>query len=66
MLKKCDFCSEYNPNSRRCTASFVGCSACQTAARAFANYANTLARGRNTHTKNVNVNKSTSYHHKKR
>lgn len=51
---KCDFCKEYDPRTRYC-GSYTGSSACDEAARKFLQF----MKGNRTHTKNINVHKTT-------
>ena len=55
-MTKCDFCKCYDPRTRSCS-SYTGSSACEQAAKTYFNF----MRGNRTHTKNVNVNKTTRY-----
>ena len=57
---KCDFCSSYNPCTRRCGSS-TGSPSCHAAAERFLNFQR--SRNTRTHTKNINVNKK-SYNKK--
>lgn len=51
---KCDFCREYDPRTRKC-GLFAGSGACEEAARRFLQF----MKGNRTHTKNINVHKTT-------
>ena len=53
-MTKCDFCSCYKPSIGYCS-SYTGSSACEQAARAYLSF----MKGKRTHTKNVNVHKTT-------
>ena len=56
MLRKCDFCDNYNPLTGACLAAFGP--ACSIAGERFARYMSNVAKGKNTKTKNVNIKKS--------
>ena len=59
---KCDFCKEYDASKKRCRGA-TGTSYCEEAAKRFLRF----MQGNRTHTKNINVHKTTKkYNNKKR
>lgn len=53
-MTKCDFCSHYDASNRTCRG-YTGFSYCEEAAKRFLSF----MKGNRTHTKNVNVHKTT-------
>ena len=61
-MTKCDFCSKYNPTTRKCEREYwESRTSCDEAAKRFLSFQR--SRNTRTHTKNINVNKK-SYHKK--
>lgn len=59
-MKKCDFCSRYDAVDRVCRGC-TGASYCEEAAKRFLQF----MKGNRTHTKNVNIHKTTKKYNNK-